>query len=299
MNLYHLRYFLKLGHLQHYTRAAAELNITQPSLSNAIAQLEAELGVPLFEKEGRNIVITKYGRLFLKDVEQALEILDEGVNNIRVVKEGGGRIDIGFLRTLGTDYIPSVARSFLEENEGKKIDFHFHTGVTADLIEGLEEKIYDMAVCSMMEEKPHIEFIPVNKQELVLVVPNDHPLARHDTVDLRDTLEYPMIAYKKKSGLRAVVDGLYKKVGRYPDIASETEEDQVIAGMAANGFGIAIVPKMDMLDALPLKKLPITYPSFERLFYLAMRKGDYRPPVVEAFRQYMLEHSRVYPPHIS
>ena len=64
LNLYHLRYFVTLAHLEHYTKAAEELMITQPSLSHAISLLEKELGVSLFEKEGRNIVLTKYGKMF-------------------------------------------------------------------------------------------------------------------------------------------------------------------------------------------------------------------------------------------
>ena len=64
LNLYHLRYFVTLAHLEHYTKAAEELMITQPSLSHAIALLGKELGVSLFEKEGRNEVLTKYGKMF-------------------------------------------------------------------------------------------------------------------------------------------------------------------------------------------------------------------------------------------
>ena len=65
MNLYHLRYFVELAHTRHYTRAAERLCITQPSLSHAIAQLERELGVPLFEKSGRNTELTRFGEQFL------------------------------------------------------------------------------------------------------------------------------------------------------------------------------------------------------------------------------------------
>ena len=66
MNLYHLRYFVTLAHLEHYTKAADVLAITQPSLSHAISSLEEELGVKLFEKNGRNVSLTKYGKSFLK-----------------------------------------------------------------------------------------------------------------------------------------------------------------------------------------------------------------------------------------
>ena len=77
MNLNQLEYFRTLAHEEHYTRAAQMLSITQPSLSHAIAQLEQELGTRLFEKKGRNIVLTRYGKIFLPYVEDALKILDE------------------------------------------------------------------------------------------------------------------------------------------------------------------------------------------------------------------------------
>ena len=70
MNLNHLKYFVKLAQIEHYTKAAKELCITQPSLSNAIAMLENELGTYLFEKQGRNITLTKYGKLFKEEYSQ-------------------------------------------------------------------------------------------------------------------------------------------------------------------------------------------------------------------------------------
>ena len=74
MNLFHLRYFVKLAHTKHYTRAAEELCITQPSLSHAINQLENELGLPLFERTGRNTELTRFGEQFLETAESALSV---------------------------------------------------------------------------------------------------------------------------------------------------------------------------------------------------------------------------------
>ena len=78
MNLSHLRYFVELAHVQHYTRTAERLCITQPSLSHAISQLEGELGVPLFEKNGRSISLTQYGEQFLACAQETLSIADVG-----------------------------------------------------------------------------------------------------------------------------------------------------------------------------------------------------------------------------
>ena len=79
LNLFYLRYFVKLAHVRHYTKAAKQLCIAQPSLSHAIAQLENELGVPLFEKIGQNTALTRFGEEFLICAEHTLSILDAGV----------------------------------------------------------------------------------------------------------------------------------------------------------------------------------------------------------------------------
>ena len=170
MNLYHLRYFVTLAHLEHYTKAAEILSITQPSLSHAISSLESELGVKLFEKDGRNVVLTKCGQAFLVDVEQALDMLDSSINKLQMTGFGEGRIDIVQLRTLSSAVVPNFVKGFLDSTPNKKIDFHFHssTGLTSDMIQGLKERKYDIAFCSKMDNEPLVEFVPVAKQELVL-----------------------------------------------------------------------------------------------------------------------------------
>ena len=154
MNLYHLRYFVTLAKLEHYTKAAEELCITQPSLSHAISLLEKELGVTLFQKEGRNIVLTKCGKIFLEKVKESLKILDDSVLELKSISNGEGYIDLGFLRTLGTNFVPRLSKSYIENNPDKKINFNFHTETTtADLIKSLKEQKYDMIFCSKSEKE--------------------------------------------------------------------------------------------------------------------------------------------------
>lgn len=92
MNLFQLRYFVTLAKMQHYTRAAHELCITQPSLSHAISQLEAELGVALFEKSGRNTTLTSFGEEFLICANRTLATLDSGVSSLQRSARGDGLI---------------------------------------------------------------------------------------------------------------------------------------------------------------------------------------------------------------
>ena len=100
MNLYQLRYFVTLAETKHFGKAAERLCIAQPSLSHAIAQLEAELGVVLFERKNRSSTLTKEGMQFLSYVEKSLEILDNGIETMAHISRGEGCIELGFLRTF-------------------------------------------------------------------------------------------------------------------------------------------------------------------------------------------------------
>ena len=113
MNLFYLRYFVTLAHVQHYTKAAEQLCITQPSLSHAISQMEKELGVPLFEKVGRNTTLTRFGEEFLSCAEHTLSTLDEGVASLKRSARGEGLIRLGLLRPLGVEFVPRLAARFL------------------------------------------------------------------------------------------------------------------------------------------------------------------------------------------
>lgn len=94
---------MTLAHVKHYTKAAEQLCITQPSLSHAIAQMEKELGVPLFEKNGRNTMLTPFGREFLSCAEHTLSTLDDGIASLQRSARGSGLIRLGFVRPLGID----------------------------------------------------------------------------------------------------------------------------------------------------------------------------------------------------
>lgn len=120
MNLLHLRYFAELAQTLHYTRAAERLCIAQPSLSHAISQMEAELGVPLFEKVGKSIVLTHYGEQFLACAQQTLMTLDNGVDALQRVGRGEGliRLDVKIMQISNPAwernfYLISNDRSYL------------------------------------------------------------------------------------------------------------------------------------------------------------------------------------------
>ena len=288
MNLDYLRYFVKLAEMRHYTKAAEQLCITQPSLSHAIRLLEAELGVPLFEKTGRNTVLTRFGEEFLECARRTLSTLDQGVASLQRSAQGEGLIRLGFLRVLGTDYVPRLAARFLADNPDKNIRFTFHTDRTQGLLDSLLDQSCDLVVCSKPAPELCLTAVPVTRQDLVLIVPRGHPLAAARSVDLASALPYPQIYFAEGSGLRNVVDELFAAAGGAPRIAYETEEDQVIAGLVAQGFGIAVVPYMDLLLKLDLAILQISSPPYKREFFLVHNDKVFLSPAAREFRQFVL-----------
>lgn len=285
MNLYHLQYFIKLSELEHYTMAAESLQITQPSLSHAISTLEEELGVKLFEKSGRNIRITQSGKIFATQIEEALSIIDNAVDEMKQISKGSGHIRIGHLRTLSQQIVPTLARKFLEQNHDYKVSFAFYnsTGLSQDIIESLIHKKIDIAFCSKIENHAKITYVPIAKQELVLIVPTNHELANKNQIHLKQTLDFQQIWFSDKSGIRPVIDQIYKPFKKKPEIAYEVEEDETIAGLVAEGFGIAVIPRLPILDLLNVKIITLKDLKWERIFYMAYLTNAYHNPVLHNF----------------
>lgn len=289
MNLYYLRYFVVLAKMEHYTRAAAKLNITQPSLSHAISSIESELGVALFDRVGRNVVLTKYGKQFLVDVERALEVLDRGVERIQQVGSGYEDIELGFLPGMGATMVSEAVNAFQKTPLGEKARFHFHSDTSPNLLKGLEEQKYDMVLCYRLEN-PLLAFSLISRQPYYLAVPEGHPLAGRKSIRLSETLDYPHIIFTKNTGIRPEIDKIYAGLETQPNFAYEIREDQDIAGLVAHGFGIAVLPKIKVLECLPVKLIPLEGEEVQREIWLATVKGHYLSPTVKGFCEFVLQY---------
>lgn len=288
MNLNQLRYFVTLAHLEHYTKAAEELKISQPSLSHAMTTLEQELETSLFQKQGRNVTLTKYGKLFLTYVEESLQTLDLGIGKTRAMTgQTRGRVDLAFIYTLGSEFVPELVSDFLRVYEELDVQFHFTVGNTMEVVDGLKSEKYDIAFCSMLEEEPSVEFTPIGEERLVVVVPCGHPLAGKQVVTLEETAAYHQIYYTKNSGLRPVIDRMFEEARIKPKIAYEIEEDGSMAGLVAQNFGVAIMPDIPILRTLNVEVLELYAPGFIRQIYMAVSKENYQTPVVKKFAGYV------------
>ena len=288
MNLDHLRYFVRLAEVRHYTRTAEQLGISQPSLSHAINQIEAELGVPLFEKSGRNTTLTRFGEEFLECAEHSLSILDAGIETLQRYGRGEGVVRLGFLRTLGINYIPQLTSDFLKADPDCNVQFSFHSGLSSELLEDLIQRKYDFVFCSEPDPALGLNAVAVDSQELVVIVPKDHPLAERESISLAETLPYPAVCFAEGSGLRKIVDRMYDAVGGKPASVVETEEDEVIAGLVSSGFGTAVVPYMDMLEKLEVSVLKIIDPPYSRNFFMVQNDAAFLTSAAQRFRSFVL-----------
>ncbi|MGG7059153.1 LysR family transcriptional regulator [Clostridium nigeriense] len=293
MNLNHLNYFRVLAKLEHYTQAADKLSITQPSLSHAMSSLEKDLGTYLFEKQGRNIKLTKYGKIYFEYVDRALSELERGEKKLKeLTNVSTGTIELGYIYTLGPTFVPMLIKKFVTMEENQNIKFVFGQGTTKTLIEELKNEKFDMVLCSYVENEEEVDFIPIENEELVVIVANEHPLAKNDNIDLRDLEDYPFIGFSEKSGIRPIINKLFSKVDLKPNIVCEVEEDNAVAGLVEINYGIAVVPKISSLKNYNIKVLPIINPTHERFIYLATLKNRYLTPSVSLFKNFIIDQSK-------
>lgn len=288
MNIYQLRYFAALANTEHYTKAAQQLHITQPNLSHAIHTLEEELGVALFEKRGRNVVLTKYGREFLKDVQQILQMTEATVKKMQAVHSGKECICLGFVRSLGIHFMPYLLYQFRRKTDEKDVSFRFYEETTHSLIDRLKNWECDLVFCNYADGEPEVSFLPIYRQDYYVIVPEDHPLALLEEVDLCDTVQYPYIFFREDTVMRPRVDQIFHRAGVWPgQVLVEFFESEVIAGFVAAGFGIAIVEDLKVLDTLPLKKLKIKNGIGKHEFYMAQLKQREYSPAVRRFADFV------------
>ena len=296
MNLSQLYYFSKLADLQHYTRAAKELFITQPTLSGSISSLEQELGVALFQKKGRNVELTKYGAEFLEYVNASLEQLDKGIAVMKSYsgESDGGLIDLGCIITVQTDYIPQLLNLYHRSSD-HRYDFNISQKPSQDLLACLKGGRYDVVFCARDDVfGPDIHYTPVLAQEFVIAMNEDCPLADKEFIVPEDLDGVELITYREQIPLGKAVKATLD-TWDLPNVRYAFDDESILAGFAANGVEVAL-----MLDTFFLKHVQgiIVKPfynnavdrnSFFHTIYMAYNEKKYHPFCVDDFIKFVEE----------
>ena len=288
MNLSQLYYFRKLAEVKHYTHAAEELFISQPTLSNSISQLEKELGIPLFKREGRTIKLTRYGAEFYEYATEALNALEKG---IALAKEHAGSptgsIDIGAIYTIQSDYLPALIKAY-RETYGRSAQVNVFQGLTLPLIEDLENDRYELAFTAYVPDKPNLTFIPVLTQQLVAVVHRSDKLAWSKNLKLDDLCGREVITYPPNTPIGAEVAQLMKTHGITPYHTSANDEITLgsmvdstagTVGLALNTIGLS--PFRELIT----KKLIQIDDDFHTVC-LTFKTASYKTRAVENFIEF-------------
>lgn len=295
MNLQQLYYFRKLAEVQHYTEAAKALYITQPSLSDSIASLEHELSVSLFQKKGRGVQLTKYGQEFYEYVNQALGILEHGIAAVREKSDSvTGTIDIGCIPTLLGDFLPNALDLYHEKCP--QVSFNIFHEKSIPVAEGVSAGTYDIGLCSMVENKDDLVFVPITYQELVVIVRNDHPLAVHDSIELTALKGYMLSTYRDTIPIGKTIRKILKEKGM--EAVYSYDDEISIAGRIKHSSKTAIVADTPFLKQFDnLKKIHLTdVPKDTRMLYLVYSKKNFITAAVEAFANFMVAHCLNLPP---
>ncbi len=281
-------YFQTLARLQHMTKAAKELSITQPALSRSLARFEEEIGVSLFERQGRSIRLNQYGEILLKSVKNMMSEFEKGKQEIQhLLDPDQGQVSLGFLHTLSTNLIPDLLVEF--RRQYPKVNFSLRQSPTHILLDQLEKGELDICLISPMGIKEPVAWKELWREELFAIVPTNHAFATKEAITIEELVEEPFIHLKKGFSLRVTVEQFLHEVGVNPHVTFEGEEADTVAGLVAAGLGVSILPDLKGVDQSHIVKIPIHYPKCERLIGIAWVKGRYISPAVQNFKEFVLK----------
>jgi len=284
-----LEYFHVVAQLQHFTRAAERLSISQPALSRSIARLEDELGVPLFDRQGRSVVLNSCGLQFYEHATVILQEMKKAKQDLLSRQDPRyGEISLAFLKSLGIDFIPRMVRSYLDLYP--HVHFHFSQNSTAAMLDQLKRGETDFCLTSVIAAMPEIEWQPLWTEEMFIVAHQDHPLASRKDVKLADLVQEKFIVLKQGYGSRAIFDQAFASIEASPNIAFEGDELVSVLGFVSANLGIAMLPRISGMNRDHLALLPIADYSCERTIGLVWRKGKYLSPAAVQFRQFLIDY---------
>jgi LysR family transcriptional activator of glutamate synthase operon len=291
LELRQLRYVAAGARHRHFTRAAEELHVAQSALSHQIRRLEAELGTELFERTSRRVSATEAGeavaaraRRVLSEIDGVKEEIDELEGVVR------GHIAIGALLPGGEIDVPGLVARFSEAHPG--IEVEMQEGTAGDMFNHLAEDEIDAAFCLLHGELPEGLVVELLSEDEVVIAfaPGAAPASKRvGPADLRD---YPIVAPRSGSTIKAAVDDLFARTGEPLHVSLESGDPFLLRCLVAGGFGAAILPRsltrregppIEVRGLRPAVRLPVA---------LIWREQRHISPAARAFIELALSEAR-------
>ncbi|PCL93587.1 LysR family transcriptional regulator [Paenibacillus lautus] len=285
MELLQLRYFQTVARTEHMTKAAQELHIAQPALSKTISRLEADVGVPLFDRHGGRIRLNTFGKLYLDKVERALRLLEEGqkeINELAGLQHGSIH-----LATSTLDPLSEPLSQFLAEHPDVK--FQISQAGTDDMMKMMEFGEVDLCFTSMDMEQSEWSQATVLREDVYLAVPQGHRLAVRTSINLNELENEAFIGYREDFIFQQMNDKFLKEAGITPRYVCRVDDPPAIASLVRAGLGVALFGCHHVQDA-KLKLLPILQPECQRHYRIIWHEKRYLSLAARKFRDFVIQH---------
>ena len=259
MELHQLRYFVAVADERHFTKAARGLRVAQPSVSRAIRVLEEELGTSLFHRMKGRVALTPAGEILLPWARRALADVDGATGEVRELADlRRGRLAVGATPSLTITLLPPALAKFHAAFPG--IQLVVHEAGSRDLVGELEQGALDTALVIMPFRHESLETAPLLREELVVAVARDHPLASRKTISIADLKGVPLVMFRDGYDLRAATLAACRRAGFEPSFALEGGEMDGVLRFTAAGLGVAVVPSLVIDPAGPLRAIRLAEP---------------------------------------
>jgi LysR family hydrogen peroxide-inducible transcriptional activator len=286
MEIHQLRYFVAVADEGSFSRAAAREHVAQPSLSQQIQKLEAEMDQRLFDRLPRSVVITEagkclleYARKILLDIAEARRCLDDLKRDI------AGRLSVGAIPTMAPYVLPKLIGKF--QTRYPKVDLEILEDTTESLALRLEDGTLDIAIMSTCHQSSTLEPHPLGKEALLLLLPKQHRLAKKKQISWSDLKSEKFLLLHEVHCLSSQVCELLASHKLRPELALRGAQLTTIAQMVATGLGVSLVPQMMVDHALPsgCVALPFAPPAPMRDLNLLRNPLRLETNAAAAFRQ--------------
>ncbi|WP_340537355.1 LysR substrate-binding domain-containing protein [Nocardioides sp. GXZ039] len=279
MELRHLRYFVAVAEQRHFGRAAERLHMAQPPLSQAIRQLETELGVTLLTRTTRRVDLTAAGASYLEHAREILAAVDAaGELAGRIAAGRSGRLMVGCVGSATYSLLPAFAKALRREMPGVEFGFRGEM-LSPEQATALQDGDLDLALMRRVSDAAGLALGAVRQDRLLAAVPEEHRLGERKRLRLTDLAGEGLIIHagSGRSAMNSLVHDLFGAAGLDLQVVHEVAETSTLVTFVAAGIGIAVVPEPTAALQVPgVVYVPLTgSPGVELV--VATREGDDNP----------------------
>jgi LysR family hydrogen peroxide-inducible transcriptional activator len=243
MEIHQLRYFVAVAEEGSFSRAAAKVRVAQPSLSQQIRKLEAEIGQPLFDRLPRSVVLTEAGRCLLEYAQQILASIGDARRCVDELKgKIAGDVAVGAIPTIAPYVLPELVVTF--QKHYPDVTLHIVEDVTEGVTRRIEAGELDIALASTCQRSPTLRVERLGNEPLLALLPEGHPLAKQSMITLDDLKSQRFLLLHEMHCLSQQVHQLLESRRLQPEVALAGSQLSTIANMVAADIGVSIVPQM-------------------------------------------------------